>query len=168
MLQYIACFLPQSKICRIKKSLILFWSLKLFLFAFLDPCPEGKVYDACAFRCDQMCSFLANKLSDECQSAPDGCIPGCRPAEDCEPPNLWRDYYTCVSKENCICVMQDENGTTISVPVSIFLKNYLIMVNYLISNMFFKILLSIKYLSEFLLYNAILLYKLIFFHSLPL
>lgn len=86
----------------------------------LDPCPEGKVYDVCAFRCDQMCSSLAYKVSEECKLSPDGCIPGCRPAEGCEPPNLWRDYYTCVSKENCICTMQDENGTVISIPVGFF------------------------------------------------
>uniref|UniRef100_A0A061QFX2 Putative hemolectin n=1 Tax=Cupiennius salei TaxID=6928 RepID=A0A061QFX2_CUPSA len=80
-----------------------------------NPCPEGKVYDICAFHCNQLCSSLASKLAEDCRHSPDECIPGCRPAEGCEHPKMWRDYYTCVSKEDCICAMPDENGTIINI-----------------------------------------------------
>ncbi|XP_022252614.1 hemocytin-like [Limulus polyphemus] len=80
------------------------------------PCPLTQVYDDCGYRCNQTCQSFFKLLVNEQKCAlgtpSDLCIPGCRPTVTCSAPYVWRDYTTCVRKEECTCVLPD--GTILS------------------------------------------------------
>ncbi|XP_076328320.1 mucin-5B-like isoform X2 [Tachypleus tridentatus] len=81
-----------------------------------SPCPLTQVYDDCGYRCNQTCQSFFNLLVKEQKcvlgTPSDLCIPGCRPTKTCSAPYVWRDYSTCVRKEECTCVLPD--GTILS------------------------------------------------------
>lgn len=78
-----------------------------------DPCPSGQVYDECAYNCEQMCFSFVYEMSEKCNVAKNGCIAGCRPEIGCIFPNVWRDYYTCVSKDECTCLYTEGDKLTV-------------------------------------------------------
>ncbi|XP_035218784.1 SCO-spondin-like, partial [Stegodyphus dumicola] len=86
-----------------------------------NPCPDGQVFDECAYRCDRLCSSFAYELSGQC--AQGDCIASCRPVEDCEPPNMWRDYYSCVPKDECPCVLIEGDTVTSVAPNDVLIKD---------------------------------------------
>ncbi|GIY74808.1 EGF-like repeat and discoidin I-like domain-containing protein 3 [Caerostris extrusa] len=89
----------------------------------VNPCPDGEVYDECAYRCDQMCSSFTHQMTSRCVSFTN-CVPACRPIAGCQPPNVWRDYYTCVPKEECTCIFFLEGDQErIVAPNEVFIKD---------------------------------------------
>ncbi|XP_055937840.1 hemocytin-like [Argiope bruennichi] len=73
-----------------------------------NPCPDGQVYDECAYSCSQMCSSFASETVEKCSLLESGCIPACRPIDGCQLPYVWRDYFHCVPKDECPCVYTDD------------------------------------------------------------
>ncbi|KAG8199486.1 hypothetical protein JTE90_009334 [Oedothorax gibbosus] len=87
-----------------------------------NPCPSGQIYDECAYNCEQMCFSFVHEMSEKCGSAKDGCIAGCRPESGCLSPNVWRDYYTCVSKDECTCLYTGGDELTVMAPNEIIVR----------------------------------------------
>ncbi|XP_054708363.1 hemocytin-like [Uloborus diversus] len=86
-----------------------------------NPCPIDQVYDECAYSCEHLCSSFAQNLSFECKNK--SCIPGCRPITGCLFPNVWRDFHTCVSKDECTCMLIEEETVTVVAPKEVVVKD---------------------------------------------
>ncbi|GFQ92410.1 SCO-spondin, partial [Trichonephila clavata] len=52
-----------------------------------------------------------------------GCIAACRPIDGCSLPYVWRDYYNCVPKDECTCIMVEGNDSKIIAPNEIFSRD---------------------------------------------
>lgn len=73
-------------------------------------CPPGTVFDPCAIKCDQLCSYYSAvvhkkghcKGESKCES---GCISETKQIE-CPKGHLWADDQTCVSIDECRCATE--------------------------------------------------------------
>lgn len=86
-------------------------------------CAPGEVYEACPYRCDDLCDVLAQQ-SSACSNSPatNPCVPYCRPTGlTCAPGEKLKDKNTCVPASRCPCRMQ--NGTIASVSTSKIFTN---------------------------------------------
>ena len=81
-------------------------------------CPAGKEWNACAFKCSQVCHYFG-KASGACSDdlTTDDCVPGCKSVtneDPCPEGEKLSKQNTCMAEEMCSCLKPDGTAAKVS------------------------------------------------------